>query len=119
MSDIQVDSTTEDIEINGNDLVLTTDVEAIQQHLSQRLKTFLNEWFIDKRIGIPYFEHILKKNFDPVIVDTLFKREIVTTPGVLELLSFDADLDKSLRTLQITFRARTSEGVINFSEELP
>ena len=119
MSDIQVDSTTEDIEINGNDLVLTAGVEAIQQHLSQRLKTFLNEWFIDKRIGIPYFEHILRKNFDPVVVDTLFKREIVNTPGVLELLAFEADLDKSTRTLQLTFRARTSEGVLNFSEVLP
>lgn len=119
MSDLQINSATEDIELVGNDLALTTEVAAIQQHLSQRLKTFLNEWFIDKRIGIPYFEHILRKNFDPVVVDTLFKREIITTPGVLELLSFDADLDKSSRTLQITFKARTSDGVINFSEELP
>lgn len=119
MSDLQINTPTEDIELVGNDLALTTEVAAIQQHLSQRLKTFLNEWFIDKRIGIPYFEHILKKNFDPVIVDTLFKREIITTPGVLELLRFDADLDKNSRTLQVTFKARTSEGVINFSEELP
>lgn len=119
MSDLQINSATEDIELVGNDFALTVDVQAIQQHLSQRLKTFLNEWFIDKRIGIPYFEHILRKNFDPVVVDTLFKREIVNTPGVLELLAFDADLDRSARTLQITFKARTSEGVINFSEVLP
>lgn len=119
MSDITIDSATGDIELIGNDLSLTTGVEAIQQHLSQRLKTFLNEWFIDKRIGIPYFEHVLKKNFDPTIIDTVFKREIITTPGVLELLRFEADLDKSTRTLEISFRARTSEGVINFSEVLP
>ncbi len=118
MSDILLNSDG-DILIEGNDLQLSTGVEAIQQHLSQRLKTFLNEWFIDKRIGIPYFEHVLRKNFDPVVVDTVFKRQIINTPGVLELLSFDADLDKSTRTLQVTFKARTSKGVINFSEVLP
>ena len=119
MSDIQIDTVTEDIELVGNDFVLTEGVDAISQHLSQRLKTFLNEWFLDNRIGVPYFEHVLKKNFDPVIVDTVFKKEIINTPGVLELLAFNADLDKVARTLQITFKARTSEGIIDFSEELP
>ena len=119
MSDIQINTATEDIELVGNDFALTSGVEAIQQHLSQRLKTFLNEWFLDNRIGVPYFEHVLKKNFDAVVVDTIFKKVIIETPGVLELLSFNADLDKAARTLNITFRARTSEGIINFSEVLP
>lgn len=119
MSDIQINTSTEDIELVGNDFVLTEGIDAISQHLSQRLKTFLNEWFLDNRIGVPYFEHVLKKNFDPVIVDTVFKKEIINTPGVLELLSFSADLDNATRTLQIAFKARTSEGIIDFSEELP
>ena len=76
MSDILLNSDG-DILIEGNDLQLSTGVEAMQQHLSQRLKTFLNEWFIDKRTGIPYFEHVLRKNFDPVVIDTVFKREII------------------------------------------
>lgn len=119
MSDIQINSATEDIELVGNDFALTTGVAAIQQHLSQRLKTFLNEWFLDKRIGIPYFEHVLKKNFDPVVVDTVFKKQIIDTPGVIELLYFNADLDRTTRTLNIEFKARTTEGTINFSEVLP
>ena len=119
MSDIKINTATEDIELVGNDFVLTEGVDAIKQHLSQRLKTFLNEWFLDNRIGIPYFEHVLIKNFDPVVVDTVFKKQIIDTPGVLELLSFNADLDKTARILNITFKARTSEGIINFSEVLP
>ena len=119
MSDIQINTATEDIELVGNDFVLTEGVDAIKQHLSQRLKTFLNEWFLDNRIGVPYFEHVLKKNFDAVVVDTVFKKVIIDTPGVLELLAFSADLDNSARTLNITFKARTSEGIINFSEVLP
>lgn len=117
MSDLQLNDDG-DLELTGNDFVLTTGVDAISQHLSQRLKIFLGEYFIDKRIGIPYMEHILKKNIDPIIVDTLFKRQIITTPGVIELLKFTADLD-SARTLNIEFRARTTEGVLDFSEVLP
>lgn len=119
MSDILINPATGDIELVGNDFALTTGIAAIQQHLSQRLKTFLNEWFLDNRIGVPYFEHVLKKNFDAVVVDTVFKKVIIDTPGILELLAFNADLDNSARTLNITFKARTSEGIINFSEVLP
>lgn len=118
MSDIKINTATGDIELTGNDFELTTGREAIEQHLAQRLKTFINEWFLDLRIGIPYFEHIFKKRFDPVIVDSVLKREIIRTPGSIELLRFNADVDSG-RTLNVEFKLKTTEGVINFSEEIP
>ena len=117
MSDLKL--TSGDIELEGNDFVLTTGTEAIEQHLSQRLKTFLEEWFLDKRIGIAYLQQILKKNPDFVVVDSILKKEIITTPGVLELTTFILDLNESTRVLTLTFSARTSDGVINFSEVIP
>jgi len=108
-----------DVAVVGNDLALTTGSEAVQQHLSQRLKTFLSEWFLDKRIGIAYLEQILIKNPDPVVVDSILKKEIVTTPGILELTQFILDFDPSSREMTLTFSARTSDGVINFSEVIP
>lgn len=116
MSDLKL--TDGDIEIEGNDLVLTTGTEAIQQHLSQRMKTFLEEWFLDKRIGIAYLQQILKKNPDPVVVDSILKREIINTPGIKELTRFVLDISSS-RELLLNFSARTSDGVINFSEVIP
>lgn len=118
MSDLQLDDTG-DLEVVGNDLVLTVGVDAIKQHLKQRLQTFLEEWFLDKRIGIAYYQYILKKNPDAIIVDSLLKAEIVNTPGITELTRFSLDLDKSTRILTVAFSAKSTGGPINFSEVIP
>lgn len=120
MSDLTIDQDTGDLFLDETDLTLTSGQEAIRQHLSQRLRTFVGEWFLDLTEGIPYFQHILKKRPDPVIVDSVFKKEIIDTPGIKKLLDFDLDLDASTRVLTLTFRAETIEGsVIDFSEEVP
>ncbi len=108
-----------DIEPTGNDLVLVTGADAIKQHLGQRLKTFYGEWFLNMEIGVPYFQQVLKKNPDPVVVDSIFKREIVNTPGILQLTEFDLNIDNATRTLTLTFKALSSEGEIDFSEVIP
>lgn len=118
MSDIKLDANW-DIDTSQPDLQLTTGVDAIQQHLTQRLKTFMNEWFLNYNIGIPYFEQILIKNPNYVIIDSVFKKEILETPGVIELLEFDLDLNTSTRLLSLTFKAITSEGVFNFLNTVP
>ena len=104
---------------DGGDLFLTTGQESIVQHLTQRLQTFLEEWFLDSRIGVPYLQHILKKNYDPIIIDTVLKSEIINTPGILELTSFDLDIDASTRLMTLTFEAKSTEGPIIFSEVIP
>jgi hypothetical protein len=115
--DILLDTDTGDISVVNSDLVLTEGQEAIEQNLRQRLQTFFKEWFLDNRIGIPYFEQVLVKNPDPIVVDSIFKKEIIETPGIEELIEFNASLDKSLRELNLSFKARTIDGgVINFSE---
>lgn len=108
-----------DIELDVVDLKTIEGEDAITQHLVQRLKTFLGEWFLDTRRGIGYFQHILKKNPDPVIVDTILKDAVINTLGVLQLLSWDLDVDNALRELTLTFRAQTSTGILDFSEVIP
>lgn len=115
--DILLDSDTGDIFLPGSDLLLTSGQEAIEQHLRQRLQTFFGEWFLDGRIGIPYFQQILKKNPDLTVVDSLLKKEIIDTQGIEELTQFNANLDKPTRELEINFKVRTIEGdVITFDE---
>lgn len=117
MNDLHLDSSY-DLEVVENDLVLTDGQEAIRQHVTQRLKTFLGEWFLDDRIGVPYFQEILKKGPNPTIVDSSLKNQIAGTPGVIDIKEFDLDLDNSSRELSLNFRARTIDGTINFSEIL-
>jgi hypothetical protein len=117
--DILLDETTGDISLTGSDMLLTSGQEAIEQHLRQRLQTFFGEWFLDSRIGIPYFQQILKKNPNFTVVDSLLKKEIIETSGVEELIKFELNLDNPVRELIVEFEARTIEGdVITFSQEI-
>ena len=116
--DLQLDIDSWDL-ITGVDLSLVSGIESIRQHLAQRLKTFMGEWFLDNRIGVPYFQQVLIKNPDPVVLDSVFKAVIVNTPGVIELLEFDLKVDRSTRQLKLSFTASTTEGEISFDEVLP
>lgn len=118
MSDILLD-TNGDIDITEGKFTLTTGLDAIKQHLKQRLKLFYGEWFLDITKGIPYFQHILNKNPNPIVVDAVLKRTIIETPGILELLEFDLNIDSENRELQIDFKARAEDGNVNFSEVVP
>ncbi len=118
--DILLNEITGDISLTGSDLVLTSGAEAIEQHLRQRLQTFFAEWFLDSRIGVPYFQQILKKNPNFTVVDSVLKKEIIETPGIEELTKFELNLDNPVRELRVTFVARTIEGdVITFDEVIP
>lgn len=118
MSDIVLDENW-DILVAGSDLTLTTDIDAIRQHLSQRLKTFYGEWFLNMEIGVPYFQQVLRKNPDPVVIDSIFKREIINTPGIVQLTDFNLDLDPATRVLTLFFSALCTEGEITFTEVIP
>ncbi len=115
MSGIRLE-TSGDMEIVQGLISLTTGVDATKQRLKQRLGLFLAEWFLDKTRGIPYISQVFVKNPNPVVIDSIFKREIITDPAVVELQEFDLDLQEDIRLLTVSFRAKTTEGPINFSE---
>jgi len=114
---IGIDSTG-DWDISEGELVMTSGQEEIRQFIIQKFKTSFGEWFLDVRLGIPYFEQIFKKIVDPAIVESIFINEIIFTPGIVSLLEFDLNLDKVTRTLSVDMRATTVDGEINFSEAL-
>ena len=118
MEDIRLDMNG-DIDITNGEMSLTKGIDGIVQHLKQRLRFFYGEWFLDKTKGVPYIQQILRKNPEPVIVDSILKRAILETPGVLELLEFSIEIINVSRELKLKFKARAKEGEINFSEVIP
>ena len=116
--DTKLDTVTDDVKIENNQIVLTDGKDSIRQHLDIRLKLFSKEWFLDQRLGVPYFEDILKKNPSFVVVDAIFKNTILNTRGVTELLSFSLDFDAATRKLIIAFEVDTTDGVIDFTTEV-
>lgn len=109
-----------DIDISTGDLVLLTGAEAISQHLKIRFRFMLGEWFIDQRVGIAYFQTILVKGTSLNVVREIFRKVIVTTPGVAKLLSLDLVYAGVTRVLTVTFEANIvgADEPIRFVEEL-
>ena len=118
MSDLSLDTTTGDLIFVGGDLVLNAALESIRQNLQSRISFFLGEWFLDVDDGLPYYQEVLKKNPDPVVLDGVFKFVILATPGVLGLDEFDMSLDTSAREFKLSFKARCTDGVIQFDQAL-
>ena len=118
--DLLLDDSSWDLSTDAIDLLLVDQADAICQHLAQRLKAFMGEWFLDLRVGIPYLQQVMVKSPDPVVLDTVFKTEIIKTPGIVELLEFDLRIDAGTRVLQLAFKALDDTGaIITYSEVLP
>lgn len=119
MADIALDTdpdspTFNDVQVVNGDLLLVDGKEAIKQHVIQRLRIFLGEWFLDNTIGLPFFDQILVKNPDKSKIDALILNCILGTPGIQQVNTYEAISDFTVRSLQITFEAQTISGTVNY-----
>lgn len=112
--------TTGDIDLTTGDLVLLDGPDAIAQHLRIRLRFFLGEWYLDQRVGMPYFQTILVKGARLNIVRAIFRKAILATPGVEGLRSLDLDYAPATRRLTVTFDADIvgADALVRFEEEM-
>lgn len=77
---------THDIDITSSTMHLTPTVdETCKQRVIVRLLTYRNEWFLDRKVGVPYYESILGKNRSKETIDSILKRTILQTEGVISL----------------------------------
>lgn len=97
--DILISSVTKDLLLSRNQK------EYVSQAIKQRIRTFLGEYFLDTTIGIPYHQKVFTKGGDLRILQTLIVEQITSVPGVKELTFYSNSLDKTTRTLNITFEA--------------
>jgi len=116
--DLELQSGSDDLKITDGNLSLVDGTASIIQHLRIRLRFFLGEWFLDERIGIPYFERVLKKNPNRAVVIATIRKVIISTPGVTAITDFDLSIDTATRIGQVSFKATTDAGDIEYSQEL-
>lgn len=64
-----------------NDLILIGNAERVAQQIKISLKAFLGEWFLDTGFGVPYFEEILVKNPNTMIIREIIRDRILTEIG--------------------------------------
>jgi len=105
--------------IETQDLGVVNGIDAIEQHLKQRLQFFRGEYGYDLTRGIPYHDEFFKKRPNPVVIDSILKNVILTTPGITELLKFELEIENSTRELNIIFKANTDDGILDYSGTIP
>lgn len=84
--------------------------DAVIQRVKVRFRFFLGEWFLDQRLGVPYYRDVLIKNPDTLLISSIFREVLLTTPGVKSVEYFKADLDRQTRKLSVDFLAHLSDG---------
>lgn len=118
MADIKLDPVAGDIDLSSGDLQIVDGVEAVAQHLRIRLRTWLGTWFLDRRIGVPYFQRLLGKVSDTNVVRRILQQVVARTPGVTDVQGFNTDYDGATRGLSVSFTATASGEELEFTDEL-
>jgi hypothetical protein len=96
----------------GGSLVVVSGLAQIRQRIAARLKFFMGEWFLDLRQGMPYYRDVLVANPNFPLIRSLFRRAILTTPGVLSLPRLLLSFDAPARQLTVSFQAVCTDGKI-------
>lgn len=100
------------------DLVLTSGEDAIKQAVIAQLKTFYGDWFLNMDVGLPYYQQVLGVRGKATLnasFEASMQSAILNVPGVLALLSWNADLDRKARRLSVSFTAQITGGVVQWS----
>lgn len=106
--DLKLGDLDHDLLFVDNDLVVTTErSESLAQRLKVKLLTFRGEWFLDDRVGIPYFQSIFGKNRSKESVDAIFKQAIISEPEVESLIEYQSTLDSTYRVFSLSFKIKS------------
>lgn len=111
MTTIALSDSNELLFTNGK-LALISGPEATAQKLRNLFLLVKGEWFLDTRVGVPYFDTALVKNPDLGVIKRLFRRVILSAQGVKEILSLDLGYNAAARTLTFTTRVLHDSGAV-------
>lgn len=93
------------------DLQLESDpLIAAMTKLYLRFQFFEGEWFLDKRLGIPYFRLILVKKPDLSVLRQIIRRIILSVELIANVDRLDFTFDAPERVLSFTFEATAGDG---------
>jgi stringent starvation protein B len=98
---LKLNETTGDLKITNNNLTFTSNFEEnLAQKITTNLKTFFEEWFLDRTIGIPYFTDVFGKQ-KASDVNAIMINAITNIDGVNKIIEFTADFNGNNRTYKI------------------
>lgn len=96
---------TNDLYLTASQLSVLSDEDSLAQRIKTNLATYRAEFWLNRQLGVPYFENVLGKRPDMELIKSIFRSQILSVSGVLSVDSLEAVLDSSSRTITITFTA--------------
>lgn len=99
-----------DLKIDADFLLTQSLIEQVEQALRIQLKTLQGEWFLDERVGIPYFTEILGQKPHKLTLLGIFREAILKVEGVAEVTQIDAEYDFHTRAVTIDFEVKLTDG---------
>lgn len=85
---LKLDLDTHDLDLSNNAASLVEGIDAIRQDWKCRLQFVKGEWFLDQRLGLPYFEEVFKKQPNTNRLRAIFHEATLSTPGIKEITGF-------------------------------
>lgn len=95
---------------DGKEKLITNLADQVAQRLYVRFEFFRGEWFLDLRLGLPYFDQILIKGQDDQVMRSFFSQTISQDPGVASIKSLSIDTERGTRVATVTFVAQLIDG---------
>ncbi len=92
------------LDFSSGGLELIEGVDETIQRLKSKLRFFKGEWFLDTRIGIPFYQSVFVKAPNPIALQAIFRRVVRDDPAVVTLDSLGLELDPE-RKLEVRFSA--------------
>ncbi len=118
MADLALSTVDDDLLIENDNLSIIDGTAGYEQNLVIRFRFFKGDWFLDLRLGVPYYDDIFLKNPDLILVRTIFREIILETAGTDSIERFDLSVDSATRIMSMSFTSKLITGeIIDFSRE--
>ncbi len=112
--DFKFDKDSDDLMLDSNYQLAVTETFAdiVALRIRTRLRTILGEHFLNRNLGVAYFEEIMVKNPDLSKVKNLLLVALSGVEGVSKVLQFDPIFESSTRTYRVTFKVLATTGEV-------
>jgi len=102
MNDIKLDNNG-DFDLDRGDFLFIDNDQRIIQQIKIRLLTWANEWFLDKEVGINYFDIFNEKQNTEALIENLIRNTISDIENITSVDRIGVKKDNESRVLTVYF----------------
>jgi hypothetical protein len=102
-----------DLALKDYDIVTT---DSIEQAILIRLRWFFSEWVYDTDLGVEWFEKVLIKSPNKLLVRRMIEDTILSVDGVTDVSDVKLTIFNSTRKAQISFKYKITMGAYDMME---